>query len=339
MMTFAEAIEDSQKFSKRHVMLGNGFSIAARPDIFQYGALFDRADFSNLSPSAKNVFDVLNTRDFESVIKALKTSSDIVEHYSPKQKGFAETLRNDAASLREVLVTAIADSHPERPSDISDIEFDKCRSFLAHFDKVYSFNYDLLLYWTLMRDLDLGDGEWDDGFRKASEDPDAEFVEWEIQKSDRQNVYYLHGALHIFDTGSQLQKYTWIHTGVPLIQQIRKALEQEKYPLIVAEGSSDKKMDAINHSNYLSRCYRSFAHIGGSVFMFGFSLAENDYHILRLFEKNTVQKLYVGIYGDPDRPENKRILATAMTLPELRKQQRTKLEVEAYQAESASVWA
>ena len=30
----------------RYLMLGNGFSIALRPDIFTYGSLYDNADFS-----------------------------------------------------------------------------------------------------------------------------------------------------------------------------------------------------------------------------------------------------------------------------------------------------
>lgn len=45
-MTFDEAIAGSEQFSKRHLLLGNGFSIACRADIFHYGSLYDQADFS-----------------------------------------------------------------------------------------------------------------------------------------------------------------------------------------------------------------------------------------------------------------------------------------------------
>ena len=67
----------------RHVLLGNGFSIACKSDIFQYGALFDRADFSMLSREARDAFKALGTTDFEDVMGALKTASQLVRLYAP----------------------------------------------------------------------------------------------------------------------------------------------------------------------------------------------------------------------------------------------------------------
>lgn len=67
MMTFASALEDAQRYSKRHLLLGNGFSIACRPQIFLYGKLYENADFSKLSPTAKLAFEALGTQDFERV--------------------------------------------------------------------------------------------------------------------------------------------------------------------------------------------------------------------------------------------------------------------------------
>jgi hypothetical protein len=51
LMSFSDAIARSRSNGKPHVLLGNGFSIACRPDIFVYGKLFEQADFSKLSPS------------------------------------------------------------------------------------------------------------------------------------------------------------------------------------------------------------------------------------------------------------------------------------------------
>ena len=42
--------------------------------------------------------------------------------------------------------------------------------------------------------------------------------------TDRQNIHYLHGALHLFDAGSELKKFTWVNTGRRLTEQIREAL-------------------------------------------------------------------------------------------------------------------
>lgn len=37
LLSFNQAISKSEIYSNRHAMLGNGFSIACRPDIFVYG--------------------------------------------------------------------------------------------------------------------------------------------------------------------------------------------------------------------------------------------------------------------------------------------------------------
>lgn len=36
LISFNEALKDSTKYNKRHLLLGNGFSIACRSDIFVY---------------------------------------------------------------------------------------------------------------------------------------------------------------------------------------------------------------------------------------------------------------------------------------------------------------
>lgn len=46
LLSFDDAIADSEQFSKRHLILGNGFSIGCRAEIFHYESLFGEADFS-----------------------------------------------------------------------------------------------------------------------------------------------------------------------------------------------------------------------------------------------------------------------------------------------------
>jgi hypothetical protein len=177
---------------------------------------------------------------------------------------------------------------------------------------------------------------FDDGFRTPDEGPE-DYVTWDVEKTDQQNVFYLHGALHIFDAGSEIQKYTWINTGVPLIDQIREALERNLYPLFVAEGESDGKVTRIRHSDFLARAYRSFAKIGGSLFIYGHSMAPNDEHIVRLIGKSRIRQLFIGLYGDPESPDNRRIRARAAALAASRSRTR-QLAVAFFDAESVRVW-
>jgi len=166
MLSFEEALKESQAYSRRHALLGNGFSIACRPDIFVYGRLFERADFSRLSGYARRTFDVLETQDFERVIKALRDASRLVAVYSDAYPKLAAQLKEDADGLKEVLVNTIADSHPEHPNELKEDEYAACRQFLDNFNTIYTLNYDLLLYWVQMHTEQGKDPSSDDGFRK-----------------------------------------------------------------------------------------------------------------------------------------------------------------------------
>lgn len=342
ILTFDQAIRSARASGKVHALLGNGFSRACRDDIFSYGALFDRADFNDLSPFCRSAFDALETKDFEVVIRALKQASALLSVYRPKYKKLAHTLENDADKLREVLVTAIAGSHPDWPGEIDSESYKACKTFLNNFERVYTLNYDLLLYWAYMQDEIEPHLDCDDGFRRPDSGTE-EYVSWEVENSYEQKIYYLHGALHLFDAGAELQKYTWKNTGVRLTDQVRAALKASKYPLFVSEGTSTEKLERIKHSGYLHRGLASMPKITGSLVAYGLSFAENDEHVLQMIEKGTVNKLFVSVYGSPDAPHNKAMLARVNKMPadrlvKARRKRPQELEVFYYDAESAAVW-
>src|SRR3990167_84192 len=319
MMTFQQALKDSEQFNTRHVLLGNGFSIACRPDIFLYGKLYDRADFSKLSPYAKKAFEALSTQDFERVIKALRDTKEKIKVYRSADASLIDQLQKDADGLRELLVQTIAACHPAWPGEIEEYEYAACRDFISHFKTVYTLNYDLLLYWAQMHTEEGEDPASDDGFRKPEDDYEAGYVTWEPWNSKKQNMWFLHGALHLFDGGAETQKYTWINTGVRLVDQVRDALTNDYYPIFVSEGSSREKYAKIKHNDYLAKGYRSFCEIGGCLFIYGHSLALNDEHFIRRIENGKLKKVYVSIFGDPDAPSNKDIIARANRMATARK--------------------
>lgn len=339
MLMFKQAIDQAQKYNKRHVLLGNGFSISCRPDIFVYEKLFECADFSDLSTSAKLSFEALDTQDFEKVIKVLRDASAVLAAYNGANTALIHQLKEDADGLREVLVHAIASSHPEWPGEITDEEYTSCRAFLVNFNKIYTLNYDLLLYWAVMHDEDGIKIKSDDGFRKPEDEDefDSEYVVWEAGTSRSQNIWYLHGALHVFDAGTEIQKYTWINTGKRLIEQIREALERDYFPLFVAEGTSNEKLERIMHSEYLAKGKRSFSSIQGALFIHGHSLATNDEHFLKTIEKGKIKHLYVGLYGDENSATNRYIKSRAHRMIQNRAPSKP-LEVSFYDSESAHVW-
>src|SRR5690606_28176821 len=105
-------------------------------------------------------------------------------------------------------------------------------------------NYDMLLYWAVMQDLE-PDVPTNDGFTNG-DDPGADYVVWEPYLDYReQRLFFLHGGLHLYDTGPEISKITWSRTGIPLVDQIRDALATGRYPLIVTEGNSREKEEKI----------------------------------------------------------------------------------------------
>ena len=352
IITFADAITDSEQFRKRHLILGNGFSIGCRAEIFHYASLFEEADFSAV-PEVEAVFGALGTQDFEVAIRALESSSALVPIYAPDNPTSARTMRDHAAALKEILVSTIANNHPATPNTIGDPEFWACRLFLSHFlgpnreGYVFTLNYDLLLYWALMHDDNPFDDEplelkKNDGFGNDEDDPDADYVVWQGETAAHSaHVHFLHGGLHLFDSGSELQKYTWVRKGEPLVEQARAAIHTNKYPLFVAEGTSTQKKNKIRHNAYLYQSFKVLTQNANTgthcFFIFGHSLAENDDHILRRLGRGRFKKLYVGIFGDPNSETNREIIRRAEAL-RAERHERFPLEVAFFDSATANVW-
>lgn len=350
-LTFEQALDDSESFSKRHLLLGNGFSIACCPGIFHYGSLLDQADFGDRS-DLRDIFDAFGTQDFEMIIRSLEDAAIVTPLYIDDGGSVADSMEYDAGFIKEVLLSTIAGNHPSVPSDIPDEKFWACRQFLNHFlgedrkGQVFTLNYDLLLYWSLMHD-DMPFGESlgitrNDGFGNVEDEPDADYVVWQGETgAHRASVHYLHGALHLFDAGHEIQKFTWNRTNLRLIDQAREAIEHNNFPLFVAEGDSSKKKSKIRHNAYL---YQGLKQLTSNAqtrshcfFVHGHSLADNDAHILQRLGKGKFRKLYVSLFGNPDLESNQSVIASAERLVALR-HERYPLELAFYDAQSANVW-
>jgi hypothetical protein len=355
ILSFQEALSKANSYNKKHLLLGNGFSIACIPTIFSYNSLFEQADFSDM-PEVEQAFQKLNTTDFEVVIKVLEFGSEIFPIYKPELIDAVELMKTHAHKLKERLIETIAKNHPANPTEIEEKKLIACRSFLANFIQVggyvFYLNYDLLMYWVLMNSLDKPDEvlKCNDGFgRDAYVSGDhvefSDYLSWQ-GKSSGQNVHYLHGAIHLFDTSGHLEKFSWVDSGFPLLEQTKKAFNVGKFPLFVSEGDSEKKLQRINHVPYLHYSYDSFKGVVGSaknrtagntcIFTFGFSFSENDRHIYNEIATGRIKHLFVSLYGNRESEENQRIIKRVLSLKGLRDSH--SLEVTFYDAESANVW-
>lgn len=337
VITFQDAIGRSTNESKRYLLLGNGFSTALFRDIFSYNSIREEADFSSHTELA-SIFDQIGTSDFEKVIRAMENAATIAAAYSANQE-FINKIKKDAAKLKQILVQTISARHPETTNQVTEVQKASCSRFLSNFKKIYTLNYDVLLYWVLLHGRESRPDDIDDGFRLGDEEFGVDYRVFDSPHSP--TFFFLHGALHLYDSGSQTRKYVWADSGRPLITQVQDAISQNLYPLFVAEGSSDQKLTRINHNGYLSKALRSFEAVcdmrDADLFIFGHSLNDSDNHILNFIKNGKFKRVFVSIYkgNESDYPADFIFKAQSLSVG---RTSRYPLEIILFDAQSANVW-
>lgn len=297
--TYNEAFAPVADRGSISVLLGNGFSRACRDNIFNYANLCESAKFGESEQTLRALFQNLDTYDFEAVARSLTTASTVVRAYCPESP-LLDRFQQDLAKLKEALIDVISRTHPGRPDLISDNEYLSARIFFSRFDQVFTLNYDLLLYWARLRETPGQAWDTDDGFR---------YQLW-TNEDEKQNVHFLHGALHIMDLQTHIAKRRYAERR-PLIDQVREALEEGKFPLFVSEPSAEKKLQKIERNPYLKASYTTLGKITGSLVILGHSLDDNDGHIFEQIRKSAVSSVLVSIYGDENSDSNRRVKANA----------------------------
>lgn len=303
LMTYKEVLEETLTQTK-YLLLGNGFSMSYNKDRFSFTSLLEsgvKRGFIKENSPLHNIFKQFETKDFEEVVKLLETSLKVLEEYGFNDSETKERIIKDSEALKIHLVEIITNNHPEKITDIDDIEYLNTANFINDYHKVYTLNYDLLLYWTTIKLLDFLKEETikksnlkvTDGFHDE-EGTDIIFG----NDSSPQEIFYLHGALHIFDKKHKIIKNTFSRTNIPLKEQTLRNLKEEVYPIFVSEGTSEQKKAKIIHNAYLNHCYKSFRAIGtknSSLIILGTLLKSNDEHIQEAIINNKVKNIYLGI--------------------------------------------
>lgn len=308
-----------QQKRKINLLIGNGFSIAYDKDIFSYNAL-SRYIMDSDDETVKRVFQVYNTQNFESIMQQLNNMVDILRILDA-----SDVLCNKVAALSKEfkvkLIDAISRMHPEQVFTVDETKSKHCADFLSYYldngGQIFSTDYDLLLYWVLLRN---GLGNFGDGFGREADNygdtihtsgEDIEWSEliWGINKGN-QNVHYLHGALPLFDEGKDIIKVEYDGSNY-LLDVIKNKIENGSYPVFVASGNSNEKMQHISHNKYLQYCYDKLCHITGSLIVLGFSFGDNDNHIIDAINEagrygrrggpdEKLMSVYVGVFSEDD---------------------------------------
>lgn len=343
-MTF-EQITNELGTGRRHLLLGNGFSIAC-DDRFSYGSLFEWAHKNGLNDRVKAVFEYLGTNNFEGVLRLLEDGGWLTEHYGGENGGSVRAeMDSDLSMVKSSLVSALTHTHFARPYDLPEDQLARCQDFLRPFHNVFTLNYDLLLYWVTLSEAALLRR---DCFGACDINSDAEYCVFQEHLGPSQGILFIHGALHLYLAKGQVRKHTWSRTGVPLIDSISSALESGHYPLFVAEGLAHKKKQQIEKSSYLSYCLSKLTRIEGPLVVYGWAMGDSDQHILDALAHNEKLKIiYVGLFGDENSKPNRATRSAADSLVDSRQkhllrrerdQDKYRLEVKYFNSATAPVW-
>ncbi len=308
ILTLRQAIRLERSVISRHLILGNGFSISCDSRTFSYDNLRHVSALSNRYPELDWVFRGLDTHDFEQAMNALETSARFVDGYFPGTNSLvSKKMREHSHVLKDTLATVIADIHPQGLGPAHRELCSTCADFLNYFHSYFSLNYDFLLYWATMEGLKSIEGfSCNDGFSNVSVSK-GDYLVWQPQFSATPpNLHYLHGSLHIFDTGLEVQKRR--HTpDSNLRQSTIDSIQSGHFPLLVTEGTANQKRSRIMHNAYLHNSYQALSRASGTLYMFGASLADNDDHILQaIVENKALKRLAIGVFG-PEPSELARI--------------------------------
>lgn len=328
-----------------HLLMGNGFSMAYDNKIFSYNALYDFIEKLE-DPTLSKLFEVIKTKNFELVMRQLDSFIEIAKAFD-LDGTLLKILTNANLQLQQSLIDAVSSLHPEHVFSIPHEKSINCAAFFNEFllnnGQIFTTNYDLLMYWVLMRKEET---KGNDGFGRELLNAEAvKYSQEEPLYSDElfwggkgklQNVFFLHGSLPLFDTGINILKevYTSEHY---LLENIKIRMANKEYPVFVTAGNGNEKLNHIKHNPYLNFCFDRLSEIEGSLISFGFNFGDYDEHIIDAINKASnngstpkdgkkLWSIYIGVYSESDLDHIKKI------------QSKFLCKVNVYNARTANIW-
>ena len=108
-----------------------------------------------------------------------------------------------------------------------------------------------------------------------------------------QNIFFLHGAFHIFRDGKEIKKITQ-ETDKALYTKLEEVLNNEEQD-VVCVFQSENKLDVIKENSYLLNCYNKLTTLSGNMVIIGSSLDDNDNHVFSQIDKSNIENVYISV--------------------------------------------
>jgi len=125
--------------------------------------------------------------------------------------------------------------------------------------------------------------------------------------NSKQNVFFIHGGFHIYQSGKKIKKITQTNEKA-LYQNIDDIIDAEDKD-IVCILKPDNKLDDIEQNNYLKKSLYKLSEIEGELVIFGSALSENDNHIFhRINDNKKITTVYISTFPERLEQTSKRAL-------------------------------
>lgn len=263
------------------LLIGNGLSINVW-DGFAYRRLFEQAD---LELAATQLFSDLDTVNFEVVLEGLWHAQRVLHAIGQKTEVVDDLYKHVQDQLAEAVhrVHVPWDAVPK--STLAQIA-----SALNTHTLVFTLNYDLLTYWSLMDNTSptyMGDYFWSAGstFDLANTG----------LASGRTGLLYLHGGVHLWQDSTTGVTGKWTRGNLLAKLTNHWRSKPNRQPLVVSEGTSAQKMAVIRRSEYLSFALRQLTGDTANVVVFGANFGTQDTHIVRALAAGRRRRIAISL--------------------------------------------
>ncbi|MFV5509156.1 DUF4917 family protein [Acinetobacter sp. 197] len=306
MFKIVEWQEIENNFFDGMLIIGNGASIAI-DSRFSYTSLVDYAKSNNLlSSDIETLFKSFDTNDFELILRIVWQAAQVNKSLQIEDNKTYQAYLN----IRNALIETVRAIHPSYEEVEPHLPY--IHDFIRNFRRIFSLNYDLIVYWAIMygNDHDLEykfkdcfvNGEFEDNWKKFQRP-------YHGKKS--RLVFYPHGSLIFGKTLVEREIKVSTVGDSNLLDSILDAWRSEKViPLFVSEGTAKQKINSIKSSGYLHTVYREAFQSGlkEKYIIYGWGLGEQDLHILDNLNRYSfphAMEFAVSVYGNDQAYCNK----------------------------------
>jgi hypothetical protein len=281
---------DWRDLDERHgwsgLLLGNGASRGVWDD-FKYQSLYEMARSERvehrLTGADEEIFEEMGTTNFEQVLAGLAVSRVVCRALGIDASRIEERYH----SIQRALFEAVSAVHVPWAPDNTEV-YIRVRGALLPYEYVYSTNYDLILYWSVMSDAGTGfkDYFWGDVF---------DITEVEIWGKVTK-LLYLHGGIHLARLPSGRTYKRKGGAAGNLLDSLEFSEPDGGVPLFITEGNSTDKLSSIYRSDYLAFAYQQFSRHDGPLVVFGQSLGNSDQHLIDAMRRWGNRRIAVSVY-------------------------------------------